>query len=260
MKIHNATPIVNPNNAQAAKTAASSVAFKGKGISDFFTLSRSGPMVRGLLVLNCFAFLLGTRLVTSRDKDEIRETMIRDVPSISIAILGVPFLSKTFAKTIQNKSGFALLKEEAKKDKKSLAEISYGQLESLYKYDDNLSSGFKGFSERLSGLNGNLKKIYSSLGENFESKLKNFDSDNKKFMNELFKKPKHSALVNELTNAFKDNKNAALKSALFKKTMTKVLGFTSTLLLIGICIPKLNIAITEALHRGDKNRTDKAKK
>ncbi len=237
MKIHNATPIINNQQAKTKKN----VTFSGKSgiIKDFFQLGRSGNFTRGLFIANAFAFLLGGRLVTSRDENERRETLTRDIPTIVIAVQGVPVIKNWVAKQIQKHTGFAIITEA-----KQVASSS--QLQDWYKYDDKLASGFDGFSKRLVDCKGNLKKIYSSLGNDMKNKLANFSEDNSKFMEEL---SNHKELKQSIKEAFSHSGNKVLEQAAFLKTIPTIVGFAITLSTIGIFIPKLNIFITEKLNK-----------
>lgn len=272
MKINNATPVVNTN------IQTNNVNFKGvtpkkpakEVLKEFLTLDRSGPMSRDLFVANAFAFLLGTRLVTSRDKDEKREILIRDIPTIVIAVVGVPVIRDAFAELIQKKSGFAFMQKGEKsgviakgadklfkmltKKEETKNVVSYGELGQWYQFDKNLSSGFKGFTERLSEQGGNLHKIFSSLGESARDKIKDFSKDNKEFMTKLFNNSEESkSLIKTFEDEFATEGNNALKHASWKRTMPALIGLGLTLGLIGIFIPKLNIFITETVNKNRKS-------
>lgn len=266
MKINNVTPVINNNS---TKMNSEKVPFTGlvqsckDGLTDLFTLDRKGPMSRKLFIVNAFAFLLGTRLVTSRGKDERREIIIRDIPTIVIAVIGVPVIQNLFAGLVQKKSGFAFLEEDADKDKfaklvnkmfkqPNTKVASYSQLEDWYKFDaKNLASGFEGFTERLSKQGGNLKTIFSSLGKDIKGKLADFSGDNAEFIKKLSENG-NKDLKQAIVDGFKSDKNKALKQASFLKTVPTLIGLGLTLSIIGIFIPKLNIFITEAVNKGKK--------
>lgn len=285
MKINNATPIVNTNPAPK-KDVAFNGSFKEKGI-ELLNLKRQGPMSRDLFVINAFAFLLGTRLVTSRDKDEKREILIRDIPTILIAVMGVPVFQDLLAGSIQKGSGFAFMEENTK----PIAEqsgiiaprinqlfgvkqqvVSYAQLKDWYVFDKNLASGFEGFTDRLENQKGNLKKIFASLSDDIKTKLEALNpqfkdkkfgfkdkesgikdkivADNKLFKDTLFNKSKKSNEVLELIKqAFSEADNKALKEASWMKTLPTLVGLVLTLGLVGFFIPKLNIHITETINK-----------
>ena len=284
MKINKANLSYNSNNIPEGNKPTPP-SFKGappvklsQKVGDFFTLAKAGPMNRQLFILNAFAFLLGTRLVTSRDKDEIRETIIRDIPTIVIAVLGVPVAEIAIAKGIQKKSGIALTKDAGEKGKittwfeKTILRrkpeninnksnvASYNELKEWYQFDEKkLKSGFKGFLDRFDKLNGNLSKICSGLSDDIQNDLKDFsDTDNKGFMSKLFDgSEKSNAILNKLKTEFASNKNNVLRKALFKKTLTKMFAFAAPLTLVGLCIPKLNIKITETIHKGENAKKTK---
>lgn len=272
MKTNSITPSTIKTTAKATANAAKSASIKDAA-KEFTTLSRSGTMNRNLFVANAFAFLLGSRLVTSRDKDEIRETLVRDVPTIVIAVMGVPIACKFIAEKLQKNSGFALLHETGKSDthkwfdkllgkkgETTTTEASYDKLSSWYQYKDKSTTKFdatkfEGFTDRLAGLNGNLKKIYSSLSGEFKTRLEALPQDNEGFKKALFSDKK---LVQDVAKEFASDKNGALKTALFKKTITKMSGYAAILAIVGLAIPKGNILLTNILHRGPKtpNKTN----
>lgn len=272
MKINSATPVIS-SNVQSNKNK--NVAFQGLNDwkpTNLLKLSRQGSMARNLFILNAFAFLLGTRIITSRDDDEKREIVIRDIPTIIIAVQGVPFIGEKAAELIQKKSGFAIMETgDTKKstgiakwiknkfnrpDKPEMKSVEYSQLEDWYVYNDKLVSGFKGFSERLSK-GGNLKKIYSSLNDDVKTLLAGFSDNNDEFIKKLFdKSEKSDSVLAKLEKEMASDKNNALKQASFMKTSTKLIGFGLTLALIGLFIPKLNIFITETIHKNKKKQCE----
>lgn len=272
MKINNVAPVItnnsSPKNQNVAFTSRFTNPFKDPNcLTDLLTLKKQGPMVRDLFTLNAFAFLLGTRLVTSRDKDEKREIWVRDVPTIIIAVNGVPLIQDAFAGLIQKKSGFAFMEagpqsgiiapffnQLFKRPDKNIA--SYSQLEDWYKFDKNLHSGFKGFTDRLEAQEGNLKKIFSSLSDEIKNDLENlkFNDKNSEFKAKLFdnsdeSKPVLEKIIKEFSNPKGNN---ALKRASWAATIPTLIGFATALVLIGILIPKSNIAITEAINKKRK--------
>lgn len=283
MKITSATPAISSvqNNTNKQK-----VAFKGL-MSDLvnpkklFSLERQGTMCRSLFVLNAFVFLLGSRLVTSRDKknenqkpngvidflckkNEIRETLLRDVPSIVIAVFGVPEITKFVSKLMQKKTGLAILKHDSE-NKGKFKEISYGELKDLYTYDANLdnSSGLKGFSRRLAGINDqvNLKNIYSRLTDSIKQQLSGFTGNNEALIDKLSENTTESKkLAEEIKNALKDVENKAFKNAENMKTSTKLFSFLATLSILGICIPELNIFTTAKVNKRKAKQEKAAKK
>ena len=216
--------------------------FGGK-IDNFFKLERSGTMARGLFILNAFTFLLSSRIFTSRDKDEKRETIIRDVPTIIVSVKGVPAISNAVGKVLQNKNGFAI------NQNKSVA--SYADIQDWHTIDNNLKSGLDGFAQRLDSLGGNMKKVCSALGGEIKDQVKNLSDNNKEFIAEL---KNNKDLAGKITEALKNPNNGAAKQAAFNKTITKMTGFGATMLAIGMLLPKINIAITKAVHSNDNKQ------
>lgn len=271
MKINNLNSQIYNTDSNKAKTQSfSGMPHVKKYLADdFLKFNRDyrGTMTRDLFVLNAFIFLLGTRVFTSRDKDEKREVMVRDIPTIVIAVMGVPFAERLIThKFIQPRSGFALMKDDVSlwnklnnnTDKKTPNTVSYGKLNDFYVYNDDLHSGFNGFSDRLSDLGGNLKKIYSTLGDDVKSKLAKFSDKNTEFMKQL-NSVEHKGLLENIKKAMAHPENKVLKQAAFLKTCGKIAGFALTLFSIGIFIPELNIYITERIHKNKKQREKQAK-
>lgn len=252
MKIANLqqTPISN------ASVSKNKIAFKGTFLNDLrhpselLNLDRSGTMSRNLFIVNAFVFLLGSRLFTSRDKDEKREILIRDVPSIVLAVIGVPFFKKIIAKGLQLQTGFVINEKKDGKPAKGDS-TTYSRLEDLYVYDKNLdkSVGLKGFSDRLSSFGGDLKKIYSELSGEIKEQLKDCGDKNN---TEVINKIKDKGLAEKIKEALTDAKNnKALKKAETYNSAVAMTGFACTIALMGFIIPKLNIHVTEKVHKND---------
>lgn len=270
MKINNAAPVINNLNKNNQSLSFGSkgentIISKGKNyIDDLFSLPANGSMGRKLFLLTAVVFLLGGRLARSRDKkeiksqndqsptimdyirnkNEIRETLVRDVPTIFAAVLAVPFIGKKVSEFIQKQSGFVILKNSGES-------ADYSTIDNLYKYDENLQSGLTGFSKRLANLGGNLKKIYSNLNENIKNKLANFSDNNEKFIQEL---TSNKELEKEIVGTLKSGKNNALRKASFLATVPTLIGFGTTFGLIGMLIPKFNIHLTRLLHKDDNKK------
>lgn len=254
--VSNATASFKPKNSSPSFAGAGSAIGKGKEFAiEFFEPQRAGNMSRNMFLLTAFTFLLGSRLIASRDNNERRETLTRDLPTFILAPKGVPFFEKIVANQLQKRNGFAIL-QNPNKYKEGLADG--GQLADWYTFNPQLESGFKGFSERLSNQGGNLKKIYSALGDDVKNKLKNFSDDNKTFMQELSKdKELHKTIENE----FKNTGNKAYEQAKYLRHVPKIAGFMVTLGLIGIFIPQFNIHLTRSINKDDARaqRASKAK-
>jgi hypothetical protein len=153
MKITNAVPNINQN------FNTNKVNFSGKlpvtnalergSFSKLFDLDRTGHMSRLLFIIN--------------DNNERREAITRDIPTIVVVAMGIPVVQKWLAKRMQEKTGLVLTHDG------DIAKSS--QVKEWYKYDEKMTTGFDGFTKRLSEMGGNLKKIFSRLDEDTKSKL-----------------------------------------------------------------------------------------
>lgn len=277
MKISNISASNNKMNNKQVAFQSSFVerTYEGskKIAKDLFEPERFGNMGRWLFLATAFIFLLGGRIIGSRDKNEKRETLTRDVPTIAIIAGAVPILERWMSKHLQRYTGFAIMGNTKEKDSEDIyAEInsgaknaseaeklekgvvSNGQLKNWYIFDENLSSGFQGFCERLSNLGGNLKKTFSCLNDDIKEKLKGLNSENKAFMKELFD-GKNSDLLKTIEGLFKDKEgNNALRQAEFMKAVPKLVSIAITLGLLGIFIPLFNIGVTEKLNKQPQNQ------
>ncbi len=258
MKINNATPNLIKQNqmtfsANLPEKATSVIKeLPRSGFSKLFELERKGSMGRTLFLVNCFIFLLGGRLLGSRDRNEARETLTRDVPTFIVVAMSIPVIKELIAKKMQTKTGFALVQDgEANlyhklSGAKPKEVIGYNQLQDLYVYNENLGSGFEGFTKRLSDLGGNLKKIFSNLDEQIKPRLAKFSDNNDKFISEL---SQNNELKKLIITKFQQGSNKALEKAAFKNTIPTLIGFGITLSLIGIFIPKFNIFMTARINK-----------
>lgn len=271
MKINSfnsATPASVTNNSNDNFDKKNNVTFTGnnaakvkEGFQSFLSLDRPGTMNLKLFVTNAFVFLLGTRLVTSRDKDEKREIKVRDIPSIVIAVYGVTWVQKAAAKAF-NKSGIPIMEHVTdkagaitKKIRKLIGrpetkdnlvgEVPFSRLKDWYVYDTKNPMGIEKFSNRLADLGGDLKKIYSPLNKEIEKDFADCKT-NEAVMNKV---KSSKDIANRLINALKDEKNKAFYNAKSRKSITALAGFAVTLSLLGFFIPKLNIAVTERINK-----------
>lgn len=273
MKINNVIPPIS--NEPKRNNKNQNPAFGGSFIngwkpSNLLELSRQGTMKGNLFIANAFVFLLGSRILTSRDKDEKREVLIRDIPTIVLAVMGVPLLENAVTKFVQKKSGFAIAESSteknglanwvrkklntAEKERTTTKTVNYSKLEDWYKFDKNTPSGIEGFSKRLDSLGGNLKKIYSPLSEEIKSVFEGC-KNNEEVIAKITANKELAGKLGEMMS----KKNPILEKAKFFKTIPTIAGFAGTLLLIGLFIPKLNIFITESLHKNSKNNHEKPK-
>lgn len=260
MKINNSTPaVINnvQNNQKKVAFGSNSNGLVTRG-TDFlkktFVQERQGNLSRGLFILTAFTFLLGSRLVTSRDNNERRETLTRDVPTFIIAVQGVPVIGNFIAKKMQKSKGFALIEDIKAKD---IELAKNTQLKDWYQYDNHLNTGFEGFVKRLSDVGANLKKVCSSLNDDVKAKIANFSEDNAKFIDEL---SKDKTLKQTLETEFGKEGNNALKKASFLKVIPKLAGFLITLVTIGIFIPEFNIFLTESINKNKARKEEKEEK
>jgi len=264
MKINNATPNLTSNRINKNLVTFSASSPAKSTFKKLFDLERGGNMPRDLFLVNCFLFLIGGRVLRSRDNNEKREVLVRDVPTIAVVALSIPVIQKRLAKYMQENKGFALTTKEqkshgaikewvAKKLGLSLKTedqkvASSGQIKEWYQFDEKMATGFDGFINRLSEHGGNLKEIFSRLDEETKSKLANFSENKKTFIRQL---AENKDLKASIAKKFTSDSNKALEQAHFLHTIPTLLGVGITLSLIGMFIPKFNIFMTAKINKKD---------
>ncbi len=246
--INNVNSIKKENNPSFGKL--NTAGLKSYMKDNFTQLNKSGPMARGMFVLNAFTFLLGSRIVTARDADEKREIVIRDIPTVLLSVLGVPMIEKTAAKVINKTTGFAVnqkydVLKEWYQNGKTVMKNGKEVIENV--------TDFNAFSKRLSDQGADIKKVYSTLSSEIKDSLAEMKGSNEEIIKSITNK---KGLPEKIQEALKSAENGALKKANSLKTATKALGFGLTLGLIGLLIPKVNIAITKAIHKNDSAKPE----
>ena len=159
-----------------------------------------------------YAFTIASRIMAARDKNELRESVTKDFLGFTNWLILGDFVQKIVA-TLMNKN--------------------------LTNYD-----------ERVHG-KGLLKKI-------FNTKVKTHDEISFEELKKLKLKPKDIRGIDgkmlsprELINKFNDLL-PNLKSRLRGKNIAQVSGYLYSALVLGILIPKINIALTNYLHNKNK--------
>ena len=71
--------------------------------------SRNGSLSRAMFFMVATLFLLGGRFIKSRDNDERREVVTRDVPAIALSVAGAPLLNKAMAYGVTQKTGIPII-------------------------------------------------------------------------------------------------------------------------------------------------------
>ncbi|MCQ2789281.1 MAG: hypothetical protein MJ229_02775 [bacterium] len=257
----NAINNTNINNVNTIKKENNNPSFgklntaglKGYMKDNFTQLNKSGPMARGMFVLNAFTFLLGSRIVTARDADEKREIVIRDIPTVLLSVLGVPMIEKATAKVINKTTGFAV------NQKYDVLKEWYQNGKTVMKNGKEVvenATNFKAFSKRLADQGADIKKVFSTLSPEIKKSLSEMTGSNEEIIKKI---SNNNELSKKIQEALKSAENGALKKANSLKTITKAFGFGLTLGLIGLLIPKINIAITKAIHKNDSSKPEAQK-
>ena len=79
-------------------------------IGDFCNVnSKTGSLTRTMFFLVGVCFMLGGRFFESRDNDEKREVLTRDVPAVALSAAGAPMLNNAMAYGVTKKTGIPIM-------------------------------------------------------------------------------------------------------------------------------------------------------
>ena len=80
-----------------------------EGLGNACNIEANGSLTRLMFFLVATLFMLGGRFVKSRDNDEKREVITRDVPAVALSAAGAPLINKAVAFAVSKKSGIPIV-------------------------------------------------------------------------------------------------------------------------------------------------------
>jgi len=212
--------------------------------------SRNGSLSRAMFFVVALLFLVGGRFVKSRDNDERREVITRDIPAIALTVTGAPMANKAMAYATTKKTGVPIITLDGKK---GFMNATFSSQKQLIDWYSNLGKNpLVNFSETITKHGGNLQKAFAKLG--FSDKLAKITTatDNNAILNAI-----KEAQINK-TEAFKtleeamqklDTNNNLLKFAKKSQAYVKLAGIGITAAILGIFLPRLNIVMTRKKYQ-----------
>ncbi len=229
-------------------------------LGDQCNISSNGSLTRAMFFVVGTVFMLGGRFFESRDNDEKREVVTRDVPAVALSAGGAPLINVGVAYALTKKTGVPIL-DLGKKGNLSTASLS-SQKQIINWYSDLGENALVNFSETVNKHGGNLRKVFKKLG--FTDKLDAITNAaaNNDIIDAIKEAQKNGTdAFNKLETAMKglgaDNK--LLKSAKKYHAYVKLGGIAFMATLLGYLLPRLNIITTRKKYEGkvDEARFEK---
>lgn len=221
-------------------------------------IESNGSLTRSMFFVVGGLFMLGGRFIESRDNDEKREVITRDVPGVAIACFGAPMLNNAAAHIITKQSGIPIAELEGKSSSfKNAKFVSQKQVTDWYSNLEKLDNPLVNFAETIERQGGSLKKVMKKFG--FESQLNAISnsSDNKTIIAAIKDaQSKNSSnfktLEDLIKNVSKDNK--VLQFAKTAQASVKISCILFSAALLGYFLPRLNIIKTKNKYKKDPNQ------
>jgi hypothetical protein len=272
MKINNhlTSPLYNNNqssnpsfgNANAAKSTARKVF---EFVGNQCNIESNGSLTRIMFFIVGGIFMLGSRFIEARGKDEKREVLTRDIPGVALTAFCAPTLNNLLAASVTKKWGIPIVKSSdnkfaiAKINGKFMEFTSQKQIKDWYSELSKMDNPLITFSETVERNGGSIAKVMKKLGFDKELEAISKSSENKEIIKALKTSGSTKAfgkLEELIKNIPADNK--LLKFAKNAQACVKVGMIGITAALLGFIIPRLNIVITkkkytDPVQSGSKN-------
>ena len=264
------------NNTSFGTTPNISTASKVfEGLGNACNIEANGSLTRLMFFLVATLFMLGGRFVKSRDNDEKREVITRDVPAVALSAAGAPLINKAVAFAVSKKSGipivtlgdadaplFQIGKDKATgeyrhkfgKQGELLCSnfVSQKQLIDWYSDFGTMDNALVNFSETVNKHGGNLRKVFKKLGftdklDAITNSVKNDEILNALKESQANKSEAFAGLEKALKEAGSDNK--LVKYARKSHAYVKLGGIAFMAALLGYFLPHLNIVTTRKKYQ-----------
>lgn len=204
----------------------------------------NGSLSREMFFAISFLFLVGARFVESRDKDEKREVLTRDIPAVAVSGYGAMVLNNSIARKITEKTGIPI----TFKDKKMLSFATQKQVKDWYTGLSTIPDTLVSFAETVERNGGNIQKVMKKFGFDKELNAISNATDNKGVINAIKQaKTKNAPAFEALEKLLKNvgDKNEVLKFAKNTQAAVKLGCLALTAAFLGYFLPRLNIIITK---------------
>ena len=246
----------NLNNRNANQPSFGSTQSAGRQAFEWLgkhcNIDSNGSLTRAAFFAVGTMFMLGGRFFESRDNDEKREVITRDVPAVALSAGGAPLINRAVAYMITKKSGVPIVTSGKKFSFKDTAFTSQSQLDNWYSELKNADNPLINLSEMLERNGGNIRKVMNKFGFTKELDAITKEKDNAGILNALKDAQvkgteSFKALENAVKNVAKDNK--VLKFAKNAQASVKLGGIGFMAALLGYFLPRLNIITTKNKYK-----------
>ena len=187
-----------------------------KKLSDVFEMTNSGGLDRIPLFLVALVFVLGARLVKSRDAHERREVLTRDGVTVGSSFFAVPVVKNWMARGLDKISKIPTASDNTKLF--SLTDFSLDNLKNWYSNADKMPEKVLTMAKNIRDRGGDVAKAFATLGE-----------EGRKNIQVLLAGKEHTSenIINALTDAAKKTKNFTVDDGVLKPAcdnLTKMLS------------------------------------
>ena len=210
-----------------------------------------GSLSRAAFLFISFVFLVGSRFIESRNDDERREVLTRDIPAVALSGGGVPIMTGAAAYAVTKKSGIPVSTSRKKDSILHASLCSQKQVKDWYSDLKNADNPLINLMNTIERHGGSIRKVIKKFG--FEKELNTISTSlkNSEIIAATQTAQQNGAesfdiLENLIRNVPDDNN--VLKFARKAQARIKVGGIAVTAGLLGFLLPRLNILITNKKH------------
>ena len=248
------------NQSRIQRVAAKIGQYIPSKISNAFEMDKSGSFSRLSLLSLAFIFVLGVRLVKSRDAHERREVLTRDGVTVGAAMVAVPVVKNWMQRGVDAISKIPTATERNKIF--ALSDFGLNNLKNWYSKADAMPEKVLTMAKNIVERKGDLKKAFATLGDegmkHVETMLQGANCNSENIFKALEKASKSKDNVlkeafNGLTQVLSKEDNALVKSAQRLKAIPSIASLIFVTSLLGWGIPAFNIRLTRKKLKNNKN-------
>lgn len=233
-----------------SKATAARQAFEWLG--EKCDISPNGSLTRSMFFAVATLFMLGGRFFESRDNDEKREVVTRDIPAVALSVAGAPLVNKAAAYAVTKQSGVPIITLGEKKNLWNAAFREQKDLVNWYSELATADNALVNFSETVNKHGGNLQKVFKKLGFTDMLKAVTDKTDNKGILEAIKEGQANGAEgFKNLETALKaiSSDNRLLKYAKKAQAYVKLAGIGFMAATLGYFLPHLNIITTKKKYQ-----------
>ena len=249
----------NPSFKGAPSASTARRAFEWLG--EQCNISGNGSLSRGMFFAVATLFMLGGRFFESRDNDEKREVVTRDIPAVALSVAGAPLINKSVAYAVTKKTGVPIV---TLGEKGNLGSAKFSSQKQIIDWYSELGeNALVNFSETVNKHGGNLRKVFKKLG--FTDKLDAITDavENKDILDAIKNAQANKTdAFNNLETAMKGlgKDNNLVKFAKKSQAYVKLAGIGFMAFVLGFLLPRLNIVTTRKKYEGKVDQATFEKK